>query len=109
MDFFFYKIGLKEGVLYKLYYTNITKNRDPWPGRGDEVFEVTGPPEATLSAPEMASLLSEELGRSIRYEEISSPPMPAYAQLWDFLRAGGFDCSTGTFLLWMVICNCNGF
>jgi len=60
------------------------------------VFEVTGPPEATLSAPEMASLLSEELGRSIQYEEVSPPPIPEYEELWAFLRAGGFDCSTGT-------------
>ena len=28
-DFFFYKIGLKRGVLYKLVYREITKNRDP--------------------------------------------------------------------------------
>ena len=69
--------------------------REETPGRGDEVFEVTGPPEATLSAPEMACLLSEELGRPIQYEEVTPPPLPEYAQLWAFLRAGGFDCSTG--------------
>ena len=56
---------------------------------------MTGPPEATLSAPEMASLLSEELGRSIQYEEVTPPPAPEYAELWAFLRSGGFDCSTG--------------
>merc|ERR1712032_499868 len=54
------------------------------------------PPEATLSAPEMASLLSEELGRSIQYIEVTPPPAPEYAELWAFLRSGGFDCSTGT-------------
>jgi len=68
--------------------------REETPGRGDEVFEVTGPPEATLSAPEMATLLSEELGRPIQYEEVKPPPVPEYAQLWAFLQAGGFDCST---------------
>merc|ERR1712222_88523 len=70
--------------------------KEETPGRGNEVFEVTGPPEATLSASEMASLLSEELGRSIQYEEVTPPPVPEYADLWAFLRADGFDCSTGT-------------
>merc|ERR1712032_579238 len=70
--------------------------KEETPGRGNEVFEVTGPPEATLSASEMASLLSEELGRSIQYEEVTPPPAPEYAELWAFLRSGGFDCSTGT-------------
>ena len=63
-------------------------------GRGDEVVEVTGPPEATLSAPEMAALLSEELGRPIRYEEVAPPHRAEYAALWAFLRAGGFGRST---------------
>lgn len=62
----------------------------------DEVVEVTGPPESTLSAPEMAALLTEELGRSIRYEEVAPPPVPEYAELWAFLRAGGFGRSIDT-------------
>ena len=65
-------------------------------GRGDEVVEVTGPPEATLSAPEMAALLTEELGRPIRYEEVAPPPVQEYVELWAFLRAGGFGRATGT-------------
>ena len=67
-------------------------------GRGNEVVEVTGPPESTLSAGEMAALLSEELGRPVRYEEVAPPAVPEYAQLWAFLRAGGFATSTRTVL-----------
>eukprot|EP00798_Chlamydomonas_sp_ICE-L_P015582 gene15582-21681_t len=62
--------------------------------RGNEVVEVTGPPSSTLSAPEMADLLTEELGRPIRYEEVEAPPVQAYQALWAFLRKGGFDKST---------------
>mmetsp|Transcript_22275 Transcript_22275/g.48969 ORF Transcript_22275/g.48969 Transcript_22275/m.48969 type:complete len:298 (-) Transcript_22275:19-912(-) len=62
--------------------------------RGDEVVEVTGPPSSTLSAPQMAKLLSEELGREVSYEEVDPPPVPAYQSLWKFLRNGGFDTST---------------
>ena len=69
--------------------------REETPTRGNEVFEVTGPPESTLSAPAMASLLSEELGRQIHYEQVAPPQVAEYAQLWRFLQAGGFDCSTG--------------
>ena len=72
--------------------------REETPGRCNEVFEVTGPPESTLSAPQMATLLSQELGRSIQYEEVSPPPVPEYAELWAFLQAGGFDSSTGAAL-----------
>ena len=60
-----------------------------------EVVDVTGPPESTLSAPEMAALLSGQLGRTIRYEEVEPPPMVEYQELWGFLRSGGFDCSHG--------------
>ena len=44
----------------------------------------------------MAALLTEELGRSIRYEEVAPPPVPEYAELWAFLRAGGFGRSIDT-------------
>jgi len=49
--------------------------RDAWgDGGGDsEVVVVSGPPDSSLSAPEMAALLSEELGRPIRYEEVCRP------------------------------------
>jgi|EP01046_Picozoa_sp_COSAG06_P024443 uncharacterized protein YbjT (DUF2867 family) len=36
-----------------------------------EIIAVTGPAASTLSAPEMAALLSEELGRKISYEEVA--------------------------------------
>lgn len=36
-----------------------------------EIIKVTGPATSTLSAPEMAALLSVELGRTITYEEVS--------------------------------------
>ena len=36
-------------------------------------------------------MLSEELGRPIRYEETPPPPLPSYEALWKFLSAGGFD------------------
>lgn len=32
----------------------------------------------------------------VRYDELPLPADPAYEQLWRFLRAGGFDASTGT-------------
>jgi len=38
------------------------------------------------------------LGRPVRYEEVAPPPVPEYAQLWAFLRAGGFARSTGAVL-----------
>lgn len=57
-----------------------------------EAVDVTGPADSTLSAPEMAALLTRELGRPIRYEEVAPPPVASYEALWAFLRAGGFDC-----------------
>lgn len=68
--------------------------RDETDSRGDEVVEVTGPPSSTLSATDMAALLTQELGREIRYQETKPPPIPAYEGLWAFLRAGGFDRDT---------------
>jgi len=59
-----------------------------------EVVEVTGPASSTLSAGEMAAMLSEELGRPVRYEEVPAPPFPEYEALWTFLKAGGFDHSS---------------
>ena len=60
------------------------------------VYDITGPASSTLSAPAMAALLTEELGRTITYTECPPPPVPAYQELWTFLRAGGFDACTGT-------------
>ena len=62
----------------------------------EEVVEVTGPPDSRLSSGEMAALLSSELGREVRYEEVESPGLEEYRQLWAFLRAGGFDSCSGS-------------
>lgn len=43
-------------------------------GEVHEVVEVTGPMDSTLSAPEMAALISDVLGRTITYEEVPPPP-----------------------------------
>jgi len=59
-----------------------------------EVINVTGPSSSTLSTAEMASVLSEELGRTISYEEVKPPPIPEYEALWEFLKSGGFDASS---------------
>jgi uncharacterized protein YbjT (DUF2867 family) len=61
---------------------------------GHEVVDVTGPASSTLSAPAMAELLSAELGRKVRYEEVPAPPVEEYRALWRFLRAGGFARET---------------
>ena len=58
------------------------------------VIDVTGPPESTLGAADMAALLSEELGRPIVYEEVAPLPFPGLEALWGFLKAGGFDASS---------------
>lgn len=79
---------------------------------------MLGPPENTLSGPEMAALVTRALlhqhqqndttknndgGKEeaaieqracvVRYEETPLPPDAAYGPLWAFLRAGGFDAS----------------
>mmetsp|Transcript_16444 Transcript_16444/g.38056 ORF Transcript_16444/g.38056 Transcript_16444/m.38056 type:complete len:296 (-) Transcript_16444:212-1099(-) len=56
------------------------------------VIDVTGPPENTVSAEEMAQIVSESVGKSIEYKELDIPPVPDYGDLWRFLRRGGYDC-----------------
>lgn len=60
-----------------------------------EVVEVTGPPQSNLSTGEMVALLSQELGKTVRYEQVNPPGLKEYCQLWAFLKRGGFDCSSG--------------
>lgn len=61
----------------------------------EQVVEVTGPAESCLSTGEMAALLTQELGRSVRYEEVEAPGLQEYEQLWSFLKKGGFDSCSG--------------
>jgi hypothetical protein len=53
------------------------------------VLPMTGP--SSLTAPEVAVLVSEVLGKAVAYIPGDLPPPGPYRDLWDFLRAGGFD------------------
>eukprot|EP00854_Cymbomonas_tetramitiformis_P024103 gene24103-29248_t len=64
------------------------------PGHEGKTYDVTGPANSTLTAPSMASLLSEVIDHKVEYEELPVPLDGAYGGLWKFLRSGGFDVST---------------
>jgi hypothetical protein len=61
-----------------------------------QVLDLTGPEDSTLSAPAMCDVISAAAAREVTYTEAPLPGDPAYEGLWQFLRAGGFDCSTKT-------------
>jgi uncharacterized protein YbjT (DUF2867 family) len=56
------------------------------------IIEITGPNSYT--GPQLASLLTLVLGKTITYQETAVPGSPDYGGLWSFLRQGGFDVCT---------------
>ena len=61
-----------------------------------KIIDITGPPENTLGAKEMAQMVSASVGKTIEYKEVDVPPVPDYAGLWNFLRKDGYDCHCDT-------------
>lgn len=69
---------------------------EPW-NRYETVVDLTGPPENTLSANDMANALTKSYGKNISYQEVPAPSnSPDYSGLWSFLQQGGFDCNTSS-------------
>lgn len=64
---------------------------DAW---DEKELNITGPPSNTVTAPAMASLLSNILGNPISYSECEPPPIEDLQGLWKFLKGGGYDVST---------------
>jgi len=61
-----------------------------------KIIDITGPPENTLGAKEMAQMVSDSVSKTVEYKEVDVPPVPDYAGLWNFLRKGGYDCHCDT-------------
>jgi uncharacterized protein YbjT (DUF2867 family) len=63
-------------------------------------LEVTGSKANTFSTTSMRNTIGEFLGRPVTYHELPLPDSSNdMKELWEFLRAGGFDCCTDVVLL----------
>ena len=62
-----------------------------------KILELTGDINNLYTIEKICSVVAEFTGKQCKYNEIPIPESRDYRELWEYLRAGGFNCVTGTF------------